>query len=238
LSDSSVLSILADGEMTVEGQFTWGSNYTFLARLRHPAGELLCVYKPQRGERPLWDFPDGTLAAREVAAWRASERLGWRLVPPTVLRPDAPLGPGSLQLYVDLDPEHHYFTFNEAERQRLRPAALYDVLVNNADRKGGHILIAGDGHVWLIDHGVCFHHEDKLRTVIWDFAGERVPQPLLEAVDRFRERLAHEGDVRSEFEALLSREEVDALRERAARIVESAVFPFPGEDRPYPWPLV
>jgi uncharacterized repeat protein (TIGR03843 family) len=236
--DEEVLAVLTAGEINVEGQFTWGSNYTFLARLSHPAGDLRAVYKPQRGERPLWDFPDGTLAAREAAAWLASDRLGWHLVPPTVLRADGPLGPGSLQLYLELDPEHHYFTFSEVERQRLRPAALFDVLVNNADRKGGHILIDGEGHVWLIDHGVCFHHEDKLRTVIWDFAGEPVPPPLLAAVDRLRGEVGDGGPLRNRFEALLEPAEVDALRERAERIVAAGVFPFPGEDRPYPWPLV
>jgi uncharacterized repeat protein (TIGR03843 family) len=238
LPDPTVLTILAEGEIAVEGRFLWGSNFTFLARLHHPAGEILAVYKPQRGERPLWDFPNGTLASREVAAWQTSEHLGWQLVPPTVLRPEGPLGPGSLQCYLDLDPEHHYFTFDEAEKQQLRPAALFDVLVNNADRKGGHILIDRQNHVWLIDHGVCFHHEDKLRTVIWDFAGERVPDALLEAVDRFAGELAAGNGARALFGTLLAPEEVEALRARAAWIVESRVFPPPGEDRLYPWPLV
>jgi uncharacterized repeat protein (TIGR03843 family) len=238
LPDPTVVTILAEGEIAVEGRFLWGSNFTFLARLHHSAGEILAVYKPQRGERPLWDFPDGTLAAREVAAWQTSEHLGWRLVPPTVLRPEGPLGPGSLQAYLDLDPEHHYFTFDEAEKQQLRPAALFDVLVNNADRKGGHILIDRQNHVWLIDHGVCFHHEDKLRTVIWDFAGEPVPDALLESVDRFGGELAAGDGARALFGTLLAPEEVEALRARAAWIVDSGVFPLPGEDRPYPWPLV
>jgi hypothetical protein len=237
LPDPTVLTILTEGEITVEGQFLWGSNYTFLSRARHAAGEILAVYKPQRGERPLWDFPDGSLAGREVAAWQASEHLGWRLVPPTVLRQDAPLGPGSLQIYLDLDPEHHYFTFDAAEKELLRPAALFDVLINNADRKGGHILLDRERHVWLIDHGVCFHQEEKLRTVIWDFAGEPIPGPLLEAVDRFGRDLAGAG-MRQQFEMLLTTEEVEALQARAAGIVERGVFPFPGEDRPYPWPLV
>ena len=172
-----------------------------------------------------------------MAAWRTSEQLGWRLVPPTVLRPDGPLGPGSLQRYLDLDPEHHYFTFDEAEKQLLRPAALFDVLINNADRKGGHILIDRENHVWLIDHGVCFHHEDKLRTVVWDFAGERVPDPLLAAVDGFAGELAGAGG-RARFETLLAVEELEALQARAAWIVDRGVFPLPGEGRPYPWPLV
>jgi hypothetical protein len=237
-SDDDLLTILADGEMHLEGQFTWGSNYTFLARVRHPDGDLPAVYKPQRGERPLWDFPDGTLASREVAAWRASEALGWRLVPPTVLRPDGPFGAGSLQLYLDLDPDRHYFTFDASERQRLRPAALFDALINNADRKGGHILMGEDDHVWLIDHGVCFHAEDKLRTVIWDFAGEPIPQALLEAVDNFGRNLASDPSVRASFDSLLSPDEVEALGRRVSRILAERVFPLPGQDRPYPWPLV
>jgi len=155
-----------------------------------------------------------------------------------VLRDDGPLGPGSLQLYLDLDLEHHYFTFTDPEKQRLRPAALFDVLINNADRKGGHILIDPDGDVRLIDHGVCFHHEDKLRTVIWDFAGEPIPESLLEPVARFGRELESDAGVRPTFEALLRPEEVEALHSRAAWIVEKGVFPFPGEGRPYPWPLV
>jgi len=202
----------------------------------HPAGERLAVYKPLRGERPLWDFPDGTLAAREVAAWEASQALGWGLVPPTVFRQDGPAGPGSLQLFLDLDPERHYFTFSEQEKEGLRPAAAFDILINNADRKGGHVLLAPDGHVWLIDHGVCFHHEPKLRTVIWDFAEEPIPDTLLRDVDRFRRGLA--GELRSVFADLLSGIEVEALDRRAARILESGTFPMPGPSRPYPWPLV
>ncbi len=216
----------------------WGSNHTFLTRLQHASGELLAVYKPQRGERPLWDFPDGTLAAREVAAWRTSEALGWHLVPPTVLRPDGPAGPGSLQLFLDLDPERHYFTFSDDEKPLLRPAAVFDLLINNADRKGGHILLAPDRHVWLIDHGVCFHQEPKLRTVVWDFAGEPIPDALLQDMDRFRRGLAADGELRTSLSDLLSSEEVEALVHRAAGIVQLAEFPFPSDGRPYPWPLV
>ena len=238
LSDPAARTILATGEIQFEGQFVYGSNHTFLTRVRHPAGERLAVYKPQRGERPLWDFPDGTLAAREVAAWRTSEALGWELVPPTVLRDDGPAGPGSLQLFLDLDPERHYFTFSEEEKPALRAAAVFDLLVNNADRKGGHILLASDGHVWLIDHGVCFHHEPKLRTVIWDFAGEPIPDLLLADVKRFRRSLEASGELRASFVELLSADEVEALGLRAGRIVERARFPMPGPGRPYPWPLV
>ena len=122
-----------------------------------------------------------------------SRALGWDLVPPTVLRPDGPAGPGSLQLFVDADPERHYFTFTEAEKQRLRPAAVFDLLVNNADRKGGHVLLGESDHLWLIDHGVCFHVEDKLRTVIWDFVGEPIPHELFATLRRLRQMLDEGG---------------------------------------------
>jgi len=236
LLDPALIDILATGDIQFEGQFVYGSNHTFLTRVRHPAGERLAVYKPQRGERPLWDFPDGTLAAREVAAWQTSQALGWELVPPTVLRDDGPAGPGSVQLFLDLDPERHYFTFSEEEKPVLRTAAVFDLLINNADRKGGHILLGSDGHLWLIDHGVCFHHEPKLRTVVWDFAGEPIPDPLLRDVERFRRSLG--GELRPSFVELLSAEELDALGQRADLIVEQARFPMPGPGRPYPWPLV
>jgi hypothetical protein len=186
--DPITLTILATGEIQFEGQFIYGSNHTFLTRVRHPAGECLAVYKPHKNARV--GFPDGTLAAREVAAWETSQALGWSLVPPTVLRHDGPAGPGSLQLFLDLDLEHHYFTFSEQEKQLLRRATVFDLLINNADRKGGHILLGPDGHVWLIDHGVCFHEEPKLRTVIWDFAGEPIPDPLLQDVEGLRQGLA------------------------------------------------
>ena len=236
--DPMVHVILGTGEILFEGQFVYGSNHTFLTRVRHPAGERMAVYKPQRGERPLWDFAEGTLAAREVAAWQASQALGWGLVPPTVLRVDGPAGPGSLQLFLELDPERHYFTFSDEEKPLLRTATVFDLLVNNADRKGGHILLAPDRHVWLIDHGVCFHHEPKLRTVIWDFAGERIPDPILQDVDRFRRTLEAEGELRAVFAGLLSAQEMEALSRRAARIVERGSYPMPGPGRPYPWPLV
>ncbi len=143
------------------------------------------MYKPTRGERPLWDFPPASLAGREVAAYLVSEALGWRLVPPTIYRKKGPLGPGSLQAFVEHDPEYHYFTFNESDRQRLRPVALFDLLINNADRKGSHVLLDEQDHMWLIDHGVCFHVEDKIRTVIWDFAGEPFPDALCSDLTAF-----------------------------------------------------
>ncbi len=233
-----LLRHLERGKIEVVGQFVWGSNYTFLAKVLDQGTEIQAVYKPSRGEQPLWDFPEGTLAAREAAAFVACHALGWDLVPPTVLRDDGPTGPGSVQLFVDADPERHFFTFTEQERQRLRPVAAFDLLVNNADRKGGHVLLSPDGHVWLIDHGLCFNVEDKLRTVIWDFAGEPIPEEVLADIDSFRRRLQPSDSLWRAFESLLSREETEALAQRASRLARARRFPQPGPGRPYPWPLV
>lgn len=232
------VSILQEGELRLEGEFVWGSNYTFLVRAVHLSGERLAVYKPSRGERPLWDFPEGTLAKREVAAYEVSRTLGWDLVPLTLLRNDGPAGPGSVQQFLDLEVENHYFTFSPEQRERLRPAALFDVLVNNADRKAGHVLFDSDGHLWLIDHGVCFHAEDKLRTVIWDFAGQPIPVDLIADVDRLRRELEANAPIRRKLADVLAPEEVEALIRRAAVLLDRGTFPHPGPDRPYPWPLV
>jgi uncharacterized repeat protein (TIGR03843 family) len=153
-SDEAILTALRSGELAVKGEFLWGSNYTFLVKVVHAGENLSGVYKPTRGERPLWDFPVASLARREVAAYLVSEAIGWRLVPPTVYRRNGPAGPGSLQLYIEHDPEYHYFNFSEDDLQRLRPVALFDLIINNADRKGSHILIDNDRHLWLIDHGI------------------------------------------------------------------------------------
>lgn len=237
LPEAGLLELLRKGRLELTGQFVWGSNDTFLTRVITADGEIQAVYKPSQGEQRLWDFPEGSLAARETAAYLTSRALGWDLVPPTVLRQDGPVGPGSVQLYVEADSDRHYFTFTPEEKQRLRPAAVFDLLINNADRKGGHVLLAHDGHLWLIDHGVCFHQEDKLRTVIWDFVGETIPPVLLEDLHAFGERLRG-GDFRREMAGLLSGPEVVALERRAARLLTDRRFPPPGRGRPYPWPMI
>ncbi len=164
---------LLHGEIHLQGQFLPGSNYTFLVTVSHEGREFPAVYKPQRGEQTLWDFPQASLAGREVAACLVSEALDFGFVPFTVLR-DGPFGPGSLQQFIDHDPSLHYFNFDPTRKASLRPVALFDLLVNNADRKGSHLLVQKrTRRLFLIDHGLCFHAEDKLRTVIWDFAGER-----------------------------------------------------------------
>jgi uncharacterized repeat protein (TIGR03843 family) len=232
------LHLLQNGTIQIAGQFTWGSNYTFLVKVETRDESLLAVYKPLRGERPLWDFPPGSLAAREVAAYITSTALGWELVPPTVLRDDGPAGPGSLQLYLDVDPERHYFTFSDAERQRLRPVVAFDVLINNADRKGGHILLGPDDHLWLIDHGICFHQDIKLRTVVWDFVDQPIPEDILTDLSTFHDRVASDDELISTYAELLSQAEIEALVRRAGQLIAEGYFPEPGGVRPYPWPLV
>ncbi len=231
------------GKLSLKGEFVWGSNYTFLIQADHEDISISAVYKPTRGERPLWDFPASTLTKREVAAFLVSEALGWDLVPPTVYRLDAPYGRGSLQLFIEHDPEYHYFTFSEADRARLRPVVMFDLLVNNADRKGSHIMMDNDQHLWAIDHGICFHAEDKLRTVIWDFAGEPYPEDLIRDLKNFLEKLNGNGEGSAEFQSILAnylgRYEIIALAARARAIIDQRTFPAPSNDRrQIPWPLI
>lgn len=234
---------LQKGTVTIKGEFLWGSNYTFLARVETSDAEIPVVYKPARGERPLWDFPAASLARRETAAFYVSEALGWRFVPATVYRNDAPFGPGSLQLFIDHDPQYHYFIFSKEDVEKLRPVVLYDLLINNADRKGSHIIFDKGGKFWLIDHGLCFHVEDKLRTVIWDFVGEPIPGELCGDLENFIHTMDQSGgkisDLRLTLEELLSPEEIIALVERARQLVLSPRFPAPDlERRPFPWPQI
>jgi uncharacterized repeat protein (TIGR03843 family) len=235
-SDVSALELLEKGDIEIVGLLPHSSNYTFLTRVRTDREEALAVYKPRRGEMPLWDFPDGTLCRREVAAYEVAEALGWPTVPPTVLR-DGPEGPGSLQLFVDHDPEEHYFTLRERRVDDFRRIAAFDVVINNADRKGGHCLLAGDGRIFLVDHGVSFSVEPKLRTVIWDFAGDPLPGDVCEDIARLVGQL-HGGPLRDRLGELLTTREMAATLRRAERLVASGRFPQPGPGRPYPWPPV
>jgi hypothetical protein len=243
----SSLETLANGDLALQGEFLWGSNYTYLVRATQNQNSLKAVYKPTRGTRPLWDFPPASLARREVAAYLLSVALGWGLVPPTVYRRDGPYGPGSVQLYIEHDPEYHYFNFTDVDRARLRPVVLFDLLVNNADRKGSHVLVDPEKHIWLIDHGICFHVEDKLRTVIWDFAGEGIPSDLCDALAALRSRLeplavppsGQTSGLAAELRPYLSAGEITALARRADRLVSAGCFPNPDPSRrQYPWPPV
>ncbi len=213
-----------------------GSNYTFLVNIHYQGLELKAVYKPSKGEQPLWDFPHQTLAHREVAAYLVSQALGWCFVPFTVLRPEGPYGPGSIQQYIEYDPNYHYFNFTEEDKDRLKPVMLFDLLCNNADRKGSHVLIEeGTRKLWLIDHGLCFHEEEKLRTVIWDFSGEPIPAALLEPLAQ----LSSDQDLLADLQPYLSPKEISTLLARAQTLVLSRVFPEPPEyRRAYPYPPV
>lgn len=234
--DDVARELLRHGETDVLGRMPWSSNATYLANLSATKGELLAVYKPQRGERPLWDFPRGTLALREVAAYEISEALGWGIVPDTVMR-DGPAGPGMMQRFVEHDPEEHYFTLLEAHADEFRRMAVFDVVINNTDRKGGHCLIDPDGKIWGVDHGVSFHAQWKVRTVIWDFANEPIPPALCDDLASVATELRGEFGVR--LRELLDRFEVDAVRARIEHLLTRGVLPEADADyHSYPWPLV
>ncbi|HZQ85995.1 MAG TPA: SCO1664 family protein [Acidimicrobiales bacterium] len=226
--------LLAEGEVEIEGRLPWSSNASFVVTLCLDGVSGRAVYKPGRGERALWDFPGG-LYRREIAAYELSSALGWELVPETVMRWDAPLGEGSVQRFVDADFAEHYFTLLEHDDlvDQLRVMAAFDLIANNADRKSGHCLIDADRHVWGIDHGLCFHEDPKLRTVMWDFAGEPIPDPLLADIERVAE------DLPEPLAQYLDADEQAALRRRAAAVVRLGRYPDPDPNmRPYPWPLV
>ncbi|HET9071107.1 MAG TPA: SCO1664 family protein [Acidimicrobiales bacterium] len=233
------MTLLAAGRLEIEGRMPWSSNGTFLCSVGEAVDDagtpqLAAIYKPLRAERPLWDFPGG-LYRREIAAYELAAQLGWQLVPETVEREDAPLGVGSLQRFVPADFEQHYFTLLEDSRHHpsLRRMAAFDALANNADRKGGHCLLDAEDRIWGIDHGLCFHTEPKLRTVIWDWAGERIDDALLDDVARLVD--AGPSDALARW---LGADELDALVRRAERLLRRRRLPQPQSDRPYPWPLV
>jgi uncharacterized repeat protein (TIGR03843 family) len=227
--------ILKGGELEVVGLLPYASNYTYLARLRRGGREELVVYKPLEGETPLWDFPAGTLCLREVAAYLVSEASGWGLVPPTVLR-EGPLGVGAVQFFIQHNPITTAFDLLATHQRDLKRIVLFDLLVNNADRKAGHVLLAPDRKLWAVDHGICFHVQPKLRTVLWDFAGQRIPDQERETLSSVAEALDEELAVL--LATLLDHDELDALRRRADHLLEAETFPQPGPGRNYPWPPV
>ncbi len=233
------MDLLASGAIEVLGLLPYSSNYVFLTKVSDVHDEILAVYKPQRGERPLWDFPSGSLAAREVAAYAVSAAGGWDLVPETIYRGDAPHGPGSLQVFVEHDPERHFFVLMEDPglRDTFASFAAYDVVINPADRMGGHVLADEEGRLWGVDHGLSFHIEPKLRTVIWGLAGDPLPETakakLTQTVDAFRS-----GGLAERLSSLLSPEEVIETQARAEALLLDGVYPAPTGPRPVPWPLV
>jgi uncharacterized repeat protein (TIGR03843 family) len=229
----ALTQLLTEGDIAVEMRMPYSSNSTFLVRISQGERSCRAIYKPLRGERPLWDFAPG-LHRREVAAYRLAIAMGFDFVPITVLR-DGPLGEGSVQRLIDADFEQHYFTLFESQPElhdQFRDIAVFDIVANNTDRKSGHVLIDADKHVWGIDHGLCFAADFKLRTVIWEFGGEALPEPLLDAVRRVADT------VPLEVASLLDSDEVEALTHRAAWLLEHRQFPVDDSGRRYPWPLV
>jgi uncharacterized repeat protein (TIGR03843 family) len=253
-------ALLVHGEMTILGRIMPASNSTYLCRLGPDDTGVEAVYKPVSGERPLWDFADGTLAAREYAAWLVSDALGWSVVPPTVLR-EGSIGPGMVQLWCEPDPDQAAVdlvagsrvpdrqlrvldAFDEHERPvvlvhedspALRRMALFDIVVNNTDRKGGHVLAMADGHRYGVDHGVCFHVEDKLRTVLWGFHGRQLSDDEIDALRGLADLL--DGCLAGALSPLLTGGEISACRRRLARLLAAGRFPQPGPGWPsIPWP--
>ncbi|MBV7327712.1 SCO1664 family protein [Chloroflexi bacterium TSY] len=245
-TEAEILQALRDGSMAIEGLLPHSSNYSFLVTLNIQDEQLSAVYKPQRGESPLWDFETGTLCAREVAAYVTNNALGWHLIPPTILR-DGEYGIGSVQFYIEHDVNEHYFTFQEDARftDSLRRLALFDFVVNNADRKSGHCLagctLKGDTQcLWAIDHGICFHTEYKLRTVIWEFSNEAIAPELLSDLNILKcEILSQKSPLHQHLAHLLSNEERIALLTRIDQLLSSQIYPAPiSFTRNYPWPPV
>jgi uncharacterized repeat protein (TIGR03843 family) len=227
------LELLACGEIEIEGRMPYSSNATFLVKVTFGERIAQAIYKPLRGERPLWDFEPG-LHRRELAAYHLSEAMNLDLVPPTVLR-DGPLGEGSVQWFVDVDHRQHYFTIHESREDLhpvLRDIAVFDVIANNTDRKSGHVLIDAEDHIWGIDHGLCFAADFKLRTVVWEFGGQAVDGPILDTVASIAR------SVPLPVATMLSDDEVEAVAGRAQWIVDHAVLPVDNSGRRYPWPLV
>ncbi|HVR88416.1 MAG TPA: SCO1664 family protein [Candidatus Limnocylindria bacterium] len=231
----ATLRLLQDGELTVEGRIISASNATFLATVRDGSCAATCVYKPVRGERPLDDFPDGTLSKRERAAYLVSDASGWDIVPPTVLRTDGPFGAGMAQLWIDVDEQSDVWAMVNGTDDRLRRVALFDVAVNNADRKGGHLLPTGDGHIYGCDHGICFAAEPKLRTILWDWRGTPIRKDELAVLRTLRATL--DGPLCETLMSLLAPVEVQALVARVERLLRTKLFPQPDPYRHVvPWP--
>ncbi|CAL9322825.1 SCO1664 family protein [Streptomyces sp. SudanB52_2052] len=260
----NTVELLARGELTVRGRIREASNAALYCTVAYDGREAACVYKPVAGERPLWDFPDGTLAQREVAAYEVSEATGWGLVPPTVLR-DGPYGEGMCQLWVEAtadaellalvdgeEPEPGWKAIGFAEvgegrtallvhadDERLRRLAVLDAVINNADRKGGHLLPTGEGRLYGIDHGVTFNVENKLRTLLWGWAGEPLPREAVDVLEGLREDLAAGGALSTRLEPLITGAELDATRARVAALLASGTHPEPSGEWPaIPWPPV
>ena len=232
----AAIELLTNGRLEVEGRLVDASNVTLYCNVIHNGVESECVYKPIRGERPLWDFPDGTLAEREVAAYEVSAATGWEVIPPTVLR-EGPFGPGMVQLWIDADETVDLLDLARSDRPALRRMAVLDAVINNADRKGGHLLPMPDGHVYGVDHGICFNIDDKLRTLLWQWAGLPLTDEATDMLERLRGDLV--GDLGEQLQDLLTRREVTTTRRRIDRLLRYGQHPEPSSDWPaVPWPPI
>jgi uncharacterized repeat protein (TIGR03843 family) len=236
--EQAALELLERGTLTVEGRLVDASNATLYCTIEGGGATANCVYKPVAGERPLWDFPTGNLAGREVAAYAVSKAAGWDLVPPTVLR-DGPFGPGMCQLWIDLDPEVDLVALaRRSDHRQLREMAVLDAVINNADRKIGHLLPVPDGHLYGCDHGVTFSEDYKLRTVLWQWRGKKLPDRSVQALRHLQEDLV-DGGLARELPRHLTGPEVSATWDRINQLLERPVHPFPPDDWPaIPWPPV
>ncbi len=259
-TDPDAVELLTRGRIEVSGRLVDASNATLYCAIDYDGVQAECVYKPVRGERPLWDFPDGTLAGREVASYLVCRAMGWAIVPPTVLR-TGPFGPGMVQLWVDTNPDRDLVDvvatedvphgwrrvlrardrygdpalLVHADHPELKRMAALDVVINNADRKGGHVLRGPDDAVYGVDHGICLHHEDKLRTVLWGWLGEPLPGEVLDALGSLRSALS--GSLSGSLAEHLTRKERAALTDRVDRLLDSCCYPAPSGDHPaIPWP--
>ena len=222
----------------LRGATLWGSNYSALVTVSDGALQATAVYKPQRGERPLWDFPDGTLCYRETLSYTVSKTLDWHLVPPTILR-QGPHGLGSVQLFIEHNPEINYFNLGDSFLPQLQRFAIFDYLINNTDRKGGHLLLDKHNKLWGIDHGLTFHALPKLRTVVWEFAGESISDTLLDDARRLCEQFENpETELRQQINAMLNPVEIKAMRQRIQNLIETKCYPNPGPGPNHPWPPV
>ncbi|MGA4965907.1 SCO1664 family protein [Streptomyces pseudogriseolus] len=263
-TDPAAAELLARGELTVRGRIREASNAALYCTVTYQDREAACVYKPVAGERPLWDFPDGTLAGREAAAYEVSRATGWDLVPPTVLR-DGPYGEGMCQLWIETGPGAELLALVDGEEpepgwkaigfaevgegrtallvhaddERLRRLSVLDAVINNADRKGGHLLPTADGRLYGIDHGVTFNTENKLRTLLWGWAGEPLPEEALDVLAALRDALAASGPLTAALTPLITPAEIDATRARVDSLLAARTHPEPGTDWPaIPWPPV
>ncbi|MEV0202926.1 SCO1664 family protein [Nonomuraea sp. NPDC050691] len=237
MDDERALKLLRDGRLDVVGRLVEATNLTLYCSVTLAGNTVACVYKPVRGERPLWDFPDGTLAAREVAAFEVSQATGWQIVPPTVYR-DGPFGPGMCQLWIDTEREIDLMRLVRSRNPVVRRMAVFDAVVNNADRKGGHLLPLPTGHVYGVDHGVCFAAEDKLRTVLWQWRGKPLAREAVSVLAKL-DRELESGSLGRRLRELLTQAEVEATWQRVRRLLDTGVHPSPSEDWPaIPWPPI